>query len=97
MLIPPPLIQGHGHPEPDTFMADRFLGQRPNPRTWMPFGGGARRCLGASLALLELREILAHVVQRFELEPVGSRPEEARLHGTALIPASGGRVVLRPR
>jgi len=97
VVIPPPLIGRHGHPEPDTFTADRFLAQRPNPRTWMPFGGGERRCLGASLALLELREILAHIVQRFELEPAGERPEESRLHGTALIPARGARVVLRPR
>lgn len=97
VLIPPPLIQRHEDPDPDAFIADRFLAQRPNPRTWMPFGGGARRCLGASLALLELREIVAHIVQRFEIEPAAARPEQARLHGTALIPARGARVVLRPR
>jgi cytochrome P450 len=97
VLIPPPLIHRHGHPKPDTFTADRFLAQRPNPRTWMPFGGGERRCLGASLALLELREVLAHIARRFEIEPAGERAEDARLHGTALIPARGSRVVLRPR
>jgi len=97
VLIPPPLIHRHGHPEPDTFKADRFLAHRPNPRTWLPFGGGDRRCLGASLALLELREIVGHIVQRFEIEPADERPERASLHGTALIPARGARVVLRPR
>ncbi len=97
VLTPPPVIQRSGHSEADNFIADRFLAHRLNPRKWMPFGGGERRCLGASLALLELREILARVVRRFELEPAGERPEEARLHGTALIPALGAQVVLRPR
>ncbi len=48
ILIPPPLIHRHRHSSPDTFVADRFLGQRPDPDTWLPFGGGERRCLGAS-------------------------------------------------
>jgi hypothetical protein len=47
--------------------------------------------------LLELREILAHIVERFELRPAGEQREEARLHGTALIPARGARVILQPR
>jgi cytochrome P450 len=97
VLIPPPLIHHHTQPAPESFIADRYLGRRPDPLTWLPFGGGGRRCLGASLAVLELREILAHVVQRFELRPAGGQPEEARLHGTALIPALGARVVLQPR
>jgi cytochrome P450 len=97
VLIPPPLIHRHTQPAPETFIADRFVGRRPDPRTWLPFGGGERRCLGASLALLELREILAHIVERFELRPAGEQREEARLHGTALIPARGARVILQPR
>jgi cytochrome P450 len=97
ILISPTLIHQHTQPAPETFIANRFLGRRPDPRTWLPFGGGERRCLGASLALLELREILAHIVDRFKLQPASGRPEDARLHGTALIPARGGRVVLQPR
>jgi cytochrome P450 len=97
ILIPPPLIHQHTRPAPETFVAERFLGRHPDPRTWLPFGGGERRCLGASLALLELREIVAHIVERFELQPAGEHPGDARLHGTALIPARGGRVVLQPR
>jgi len=97
VLIAPPLIHRCEHREPDRFIADRFLGQRPDPRTWLPFGGGDRRCLGASLALLELREILTHVVRNFTLEPAGGQREDVRLHGTALVPACGARVTLRPR
>lgn len=95
LLIPPPVIHRHGYREPDIFIGDRFLEQRPDQRTWLPFGGGDRRCLGASLALLELREILGHIVRRFTLEPADAQPERARLHGTALIPAHWGRVMLR--
>jgi len=97
ILIPPTLIHRHTQPAGESFLADRFLGRRPDPRTWLPFGGGERRCLGASLALLELREILAQLIKRFELHPAGKHPEAAGLHGTALIPASGTRVLLRPR
>lgn len=97
VLIAPPLIHRCEHRDADSFIADRFLRRRPDPRTWLPFGGGDRRCLGASLALLELREILTHVVRNFTLEPAGGPREDARLHGTALVPASGGRVALWPR
>jgi len=81
ILIPPSLIHRHA---------------LPDPRTWLPFGGGERRCLGASLALLELNEILAHIVERFELRPASARRERTRLHGTALIPERGGLVVMEP-
>jgi cytochrome P450 len=97
ILIPPPLIHQHTRPAPDAFIADRFLGRHPDPLTWLPFGGGERRCLGASLALLELRETLAQIVERFELRPASGRREDARLHGTALIPERGGQVVMLPR
>jgi cytochrome P450 len=97
ILIPPSLIHQHTRPAPDAFIADRFLGRHPDPRTWLPFGGGERRCLGASLALLELREILAQLVERFELRPASGQREDARLHGTALIPERGGQVVIQPR
>jgi cytochrome P450 family 135 len=97
ILIPPTLIHRHVQPAPESFIADRFLGRRADPRTWLPFGGGDRRCLGASLALLELREILARLVERFELRPAAEQPADARLHGTALIPGDGARVILRAR
>jgi cytochrome P450 len=96
ILIPPSLIHQHALPAPDAFIPERFLGRHPDSRTWLPFGGGERRCLGASLALLEMREILAHIVERFELRPTSGRREGTRLHGTALIPERGGLVVMEP-
>jgi cytochrome P450 len=98
LLIPPPLIHMDAATEEDQrFEIARFRGTQPDPHRWLPFGGGERRCLGASLAMLELREILPKVIERFELAPKGSGPERVRLYGTALVPAQGARVVLRLR
>jgi cytochrome P450 len=98
LLIPPPLIHRHGvEPDPDQFEPARFLGHRPDPRTWLPFGGGDRRCLGASLATLELREVLPQIVDRFELRPAHTTAERPKLYGTALVPAGGVTVVLAAR
>jgi cytochrome P450 len=98
LLIPPPLIHREAAAEEgDRFEIARFRGSRPDPHTWLPFGGGDRRCLGASLAMLELREILPQIIARFELMPARSEPERPRLHGTALVPDRGACVVLSPR
>jgi len=98
LLIPPPLIHREAATEDgDRFDMARFRGGQPDPHTWLPFGGGERRCLGASLAVLELREILPQIIERFELLPTRSEPERPRLYGTALVPAAGACVVLSPR
>jgi cytochrome P450 len=98
LLIPPPLIHREAATEEgDRFEIARFRGTQPDPETWLPFGGGERRCLGASLAMLELREILPQIIGRFELLPARSKPERPWLYGTALVPAFGACVVLRER
>jgi cytochrome P450 len=98
LLIPPPLIHKEAATEKgDSFEMARFRGGQPDPNTWLPFGGGERRCLGASLAMLELREILLQIIQRFEILPTRFEPESPRLYGTALVPAMGACVVLRQR
>jgi cytochrome P450 len=98
LLIPPPLIHRQGGVvDSDRFQPERFVGRRPDPHEWVPFGGGDRRCLGARLAMLELREILPLIVERFAVAPVLPAPERQRLYGTALVPAGGARVVLRER
>ena len=98
LLIPPPLIHREAVTEDgDRFDIARFRGGQPDPATWLPFGGGDRRCLGASLAMLELRETLPQIIGRFELLPARSEPERPRLYGTALVPATGACVMLSPR
>jgi cytochrome P450 len=98
LLIPPPLIHQEAVAEEgDRFEIARFRDSQPDPHTWLPFGGGERRCLGASLAMLELRQILPEVIERFEVLPARSEPERPRLYGTAVVPAMGAWVVLSPR
>ena len=83
-------------PDPFLFKPERHLTQEPAPYALTPFGGGVRRCLGASLAQLELEVVLRTVLERYLPEPAG-RPEPIRLDGVTLVPARGGRIILRPR
>lgn len=76
------------------FRPERHLAGKPAPYALTPFGGGVRRCLGAPLAQLELEVAVREVLARAVPEPAG-RMEAARLHGVTIIPARGGRVVLR--
>jgi cytochrome P450 family 135 len=82
------------YPSPADFRPERFLGpDAPDTYTWLPFGGGTRRCLGASFALQEMRIVLTRVLERVTLRPAGSRPSKVRRQGITLVPADGVRVV----
>ena len=85
-------------PTPREFRPERFLGEDPpDTYTWIPFGGGIRRCLGASFAQFEMRVVIERVIARTRLEPVGERPEEAVRAGITLVPKTGTQVVVRER
>lgn len=83
-------------PDPGRFLPERFLGCAPDPRTWLPWGGGRRRCPGAHLATLEIRAVL-RVVLRSRTVSAVSRMERPRWRSVIVSPRSGGRVVLRAR
>ncbi len=89
------------YPEPNAFRPERFIeregGRAPGTYTWIPFGGGRRRCLGASFALLEMKLALRAVLERCELHPVGARGERARRRNITVSPAKGCEVILRER
>jgi cytochrome P450 len=85
------------YPDPYAFRPERFLDQATGTYTWIPFGGGRRRCLGASFALLESKIVLRAVLERYELRSAGTQPERARRRGITLSPAQGARVILRAR
>ncbi len=89
------------YPDPYAFRPERFLeragGRAPSTYTWLPFGGGRRRCLGASFALLEMKVVLRAVLGRCELAPVGAKPEVARRRSITISPSRGAQVVLRHR
>jgi cytochrome P450 len=82
---------------PAEFRPERFLGGQPAPNTWIPFGGGARRCLGAGFAQLEATVVLRDVLTRFDLRFDGSTPERAKPRNITLIPARGARITVTNR
>ncbi len=82
------------YPDPHAFRPERFLDTKPGTYTWIPFGGGIRRCLGASLAMAEQRVVLREIARRVDLRPVTTRPERARQRNVTMLPARGGRVIV---
>jgi cytochrome P450 len=89
------------YPEPYAFRPERFLesegGRPPGTYTWIPFGGGRRRCLGASFAMLEMKIALRAVLAGHELHPDSARRERTRRRSITISPADGSMVVLRRR
>lgn len=76
---------------------ERFLDQAPGTYTWIPFGGGRRRCLGASFALLEMKLVISAMLRRFELEPSQARGEKTRRRNITVSPGRGCRLILHER
>ncbi|MEA2468815.1 MAG: cytochrome family [Thermoleophilaceae bacterium] len=82
------------YPQPGEFRPERFLDDdAPDTYTWVPFGGGTRRCLGASFALLEMKVVIRRVLERTELRATGRKPERVERRGITLVPREGVRVV----
>jgi cytochrome P450 family 135 len=84
------------YPEPARFRPERFLGDKPQggTYTWIPFGGGVRRCLGAAFALMELRVVLAELGRALAATALDPAPEATRRRTITLVPARGAEVVL---
>jgi cytochrome P450 len=89
------------YPDPHAFRPERFLeqegGRAPGTYTWLSFGGGRRRCLGASFSMLEMKIVLRAVIQHNLLVAVGGRPERARRRSITISPSRGCEVILRER
>jgi len=82
---------------PRAFRPERFLEGAPAPYTWIPFGGGIRRCLGASFAQMEMRVVLRTVLRRARLRAASAAPERPRARHITLVPARGARAVVETR
>jgi cytochrome P450 len=84
------------YPDPSAFRPERFLD--PDPQggtyTWIPFGGGVRRCLGAAFALMEMRVVLGELGAAVDAAPARSQPERTARRGITLIPGRGAEDVL---
>lgn len=83
--------------DPGSFIPERFLERRAAVPTWIPFGGGARRCLAASYAEQEMKRVVRTVLEEVELKPVESGAERVSRSAIAFSPAQHGLVVARPR
>jgi cytochrome P450 len=99
-LVPNAYLVHHDrgtYPDPYAFRPERFLEEPPGTYTWIPFGGGRRRCIGASFAMLEMKIMLRAVLSQCELLPTGGLVERARRRNITIRPAGGAQAVLADR
>jgi cytochrome P450 family 135 len=78
---------------PGEFRPERFLDGQPEPYTWIPFGGGTRRCLGAAFASFEMKTVLRTVLAGLELRAERPEPEAVRMRHITLVPGRGAKAV----
>jgi cytochrome P450 len=85
------------YPEPYAFRPERFLEESPGTYTWIPFGGGRRRCIGASFATLEMKIVMRAVLSAYRIEAATGGPELTRRRSITVSPRLGAPTVLRER
>ena len=85
------------YPEPFAFRPERFLEEGPDTYSWIPYGGGIRRCLGASFAEFEMRIMLSEVLTRCDLHKASPTPEKVGRRNITLSPRDGTPVVVTAR
>ncbi len=83
------------YPDPLTFRPERFLDARAGIFTWIPFGGGPRRCIGATFAQIEARIVLRTLLRHAELLPTRERSERIGRRNVTIVPARGARITLK--
>jgi cytochrome P450 len=90
--------RGDIYPDPLEFRPERFLdGADAGAYTWIPFGGGVRRCVAASFAQLEIKRVIAVVLRELELRPALAGSEGAARSSVSFAPGGGARVVASRR
>ncbi|MGH3984352.1 MAG: cytochrome P450 [Pseudonocardiaceae bacterium] len=85
------------YPDPEVFRPQRFLDERADPAVWLPFGGGVRRCLGATFAQVEMRTVLREVLRRVELCSTTAPDEPVKPRHVTMVPRLGAMVTVRRR
>jgi cytochrome P450 family 138 len=84
-------------PDPDRFDPQRFVGSKPPSFAWIPFGGGARRCVGAVFANMEMDVVLRTVLRYFTIETTTAPGEKWHSRGVAYTPKDGGKIMVHRR
>jgi cytochrome P450 len=82
------------YPDPLAFRPERFLERSYGTYEWIPFGGGIRRCLGASFALFEMRVVMETLLERVTLQPARGAGETVTRRAITFAPARGGRIAV---
>lgn len=85
------------YPQSKEFRPERFLGKQPEAGTWIPFGGGVRRCIGAGFSLQEAVAVLREALTRYDIRPADPRPERQKPRNITLVPAQGARIIATRR
>jgi cytochrome P450 family 110 len=85
------------YPQPKQFRPERFLEQEFSPYEFVPFGGGIRSCIGASLAQFEMKLVLATVLSRYQLALKDRQPEQLQGRGIVLVPARGVKMAIESK
>jgi cytochrome P450 family 135 len=85
------------YPEPDRFRPERFIEQPAGTYTWIPFGGGVRRCLGGAFAEFEMAVVLKELVTRRRIRPFGREPEHSVRSTITNVPSRGAEVIAGAR
>jgi cytochrome P450 len=83
--------------DPDEFKPERFLDTKPGTYTWLPFGGGTRRCVGAAFALMEMKAVLRTVLTNVQLATTKTPGERARIRHVTLVPHKSAKIAVADR
>jgi cytochrome P450 len=83
--------------EPFAFRPERFLDEGPDTYSWVPFGGGTRRCIGAAFAQLEMRVALRTILESVRLAAADPKPERMTRRNVTLSPRGGVRAIIEQR
>lgn len=101
VMVIPGMVVVHAsdsvYPHADRFAPDRMLGAAHSPSEYLPFGGGNRRCLGATFAMVEFRVVLREILRSVELETTTAAGERRRLKHVIFVPHRGARIRIRSR